>query len=265
MSEPIHHITTTTRWSRVRDALGVVHDTFVEAGYQEPLPSGVRVIPSYLNPGTVFHLGTIGDRPVSCCAMLADGPLGLPSDRAFAEELDEMRRHNRLVEIGSNGILAEARAHTRHLELSAFGANARLLREAGPGTALICSVEPRQFRFYSNFGMEYVTEQERPLYGAPAILLGAPYERIMDALDSPRGAVARTVAGLMNDPSPSWWSDDRCGDQWPAEELAQLLSENGLLATMLERDRLLSPILQAVCAADATNGLHRSPDLERSA
>ena len=75
----------------VGEVLSVVHDGFVEAGFTPPQPSGKRLHPSYLNPGTVFALARIDGEPVGAAVVVVDGPFGLPSDRAFAEENDALR------------------------------------------------------------------------------------------------------------------------------------------------------------------------------
>ena len=94
----------------VDDALAVVHDEFVDMGYMEPQASGRRMHQAYLNPGTVFVVARIDGVTVGTLAMVADGPFGLPADRAFAEELDDLRRTGRdVLEVGSLAIRREWR------------------------------------------------------------------------------------------------------------------------------------------------------------
>ena len=84
-------VTASDRVEDIDEALMVVHDGFVEAGYLDPTPSGRRMHPAYLNPGTVFFVARVDGETVGTCALIADGPFGLPSDRAFAEENDLLR------------------------------------------------------------------------------------------------------------------------------------------------------------------------------
>ena len=68
--------------------------------------------PSYLNPGTVFLVARIDGETVGTCAMIADGPFGPPSDRAFAEEndADARRGDGRLHECGSLAVAGSTAA-----------------------------------------------------------------------------------------------------------------------------------------------------------
>ena len=83
-------VTIADRVEDVDEALEVVHDGFVEAGYHAPPlgPADARLLPE---PGHLFLVARIDGRRPGRCAVVVDGPFGLPSDRAFAEENDALR------------------------------------------------------------------------------------------------------------------------------------------------------------------------------
>lgn len=256
----------TRDWDEVRQAMAVVHDTFCEAGYLDPRPSGLRMIPAYLNPGTTLLLGVVDGRPAAATALIPDGPFGLPSDRAFVEEIDGVRGGPPLFEVGSLGVLPWARRHTRDLITTAFAATLRVLRETGRDTRLICSVEPRAVRFYSgNFDVQPMCDQERPLYGAPAALVGGTVRGIENALRSPGPAQRRVVRALADDPDPAWLIDRRSAAAWPAEELGKLLVEAGAAQRLAAQLELAGPALQAALGAESGRFTRRRDSVSRRA
>ena len=156
----------------IDDALAVIHDGFVEAGYLTPRPSGRRMHPSYLNPGTVFLVARIDGETVGTCAMVADGPFGLPSDRAFAEENDLMRAEGPVVrECGSLAVSGSHRRHTRRIVMRLFAAATRLALDEFPDSPVVVAVTPENERFYAAIAGAVRVADPRPLFGAPAVLL----------------------------------------------------------------------------------------------
>ena len=246
-------IVITRDWDEVRQAMGVVHDTFCEAGFLDPRPSGLRMIPAYLNPGTTLLLGLVDGEPAAATALIPDGPFGLPSDRAFVEEIDTLRGEGPLFEVGSLGILPWARRHSRELVSMAFAASYRVLVEGGLATRMICSVEPSAVRYYgSSFDIRPVCDQERPLYGAPARLISATAEEVIHAARTRGGAHRRMVTALIDDPHPDWLVDRRESAEWPAGELGRLLEEAGAIDRLIAQLEVAGPALQSVLSGEAS-------------
>jgi hypothetical protein len=232
-------VVATDRWEDVDEALAVVHDGFVEAGYLEPQPSGRRMIAPYLNPGTVFFLATVDGEPVGALALIPDGPFGLPSDRSFREELDLIRRSGTpIFEAGSLVVRGPWRRHTRAIVAALVGASMRVFRET-PGAVAVISVEPRQESFYRSMLAAERVAEPRPLFGAPALLLASTYEGMVDVMLSPRTTGQRLLRDLVLGRDASWIVDRRDGAAWPDEEVAALLAEQGCLARLLAQVRLL--------------------------
>ena len=119
----------------VDEALAVVHDGFVEAGYTLPRsPRAGGCTPSYLNPGTIFAVARIDGEPVGAAVLVADGPFGLPSDRAFAEENDALRAlgSGPMLECGSFVVAAPWRRHTRRVFVRVIAALIRVALDEFP-------------------------------------------------------------------------------------------------------------------------------------
>jgi len=82
----------------LRDAYRLVHDVFVNKGYIDLKPTGIRLRAFEAIPEmATFVAGTEG-RIVGVMSIIPDTPdMGLPSDAGFEKELDELRRAKRRV------------------------------------------------------------------------------------------------------------------------------------------------------------------------
>lgn len=231
-------------WSDVRAALAVAHETFVESGFQKPLPSGVRLLPAHLNPGTWVVVGLLDGRPAAGMTMTLDGPFGLAADRAFAEELDVLRADHDLIETGSFGVHRWARQSSMQLLAHLFGALIWMLRSLPRPTFVVGSFDTTAAGFYGRtFGMLPLTPAKRPLYGEPARLLGGTRSQMLAAVEEPGGLRAE-IMELSQGPHP-WLSVNLDAPAWPLEEVAQLLAESGELEGMRARGAIAEPIIAA--------------------
>ncbi|MBJ7456644.1 MAG: hypothetical protein JHC74_11350 [Thermoleophilia bacterium] len=226
----------------VDDALAVVHDGFVEAGYLAPQASGRRMHPSYLNPGTIFFVARIEGEAVGTCALIADGPFGLPSDRAFAEENDALRAEcdDPLWEAGSLVIRSEHRRSTRRIVMRLFAAMTRVALHEFPHSPVPMAVAPENERFYGSLAGARELAGERPLYGAPAVLLltgGAALAAHCARKTTPS---QRRMHALITEPSPSWLTDRRTHRAPPRAWLEALVEEQGVTQALAAQIELLS-------------------------
>jgi hypothetical protein len=190
-----------------------------------PRPSGRRMHLSYLNPGTAFFVARLDGEVVGTCAMIADGPYGLPSDRAFIEENDALRAAGRLFEHGSLAIAREHRRHTRRIMLRLVAAMTRTAIEEHPDSPLVLAVAPENLRFYENLLDAVQVGEARPLYGAPAILLRLAGSRIGLHAANRATPMQRTMDSLIREHDPAWIDDRRAGSAPRAEWLQPLLHE----------------------------------------
>jgi len=226
----------------IDEALTVIHDGFVEAGYLTPRPSGRRMHPSYLNPGTIFFVARIDGETAATCAIVADGPFGLPSDRAFVEENDAIRAEGAWVlrECGSLAVSGRHRRHTRRIVMRLFAAATRVALAEFPEVPVAIAVTPENERFYGAIAGAVQVAGPRPLYGAPAVLLrtgGVPIARHCAQRTTP---TQRSMDALINEPNPAWMRDRRVGAPLPADWLEVLLEEHGVTETLGAQLRLLA-------------------------
>ena len=110
---------------------------------------------------SVVIMGSHKPLVVSTLTALADGPKGLPLDRVYGQELDEMRNQGRvLIEVG---LFADRRRHLARTAESLF----QLMRYAyyygvdRGMTDFVIGVHPRHARFYArSFGFNYVGQEK---------------------------------------------------------------------------------------------------------
>jgi hypothetical protein len=223
------------------EAMSIVHDGFVQAGYMAPQPSGRRLHASYLNPGTMFFVARMEGRAVGTCALIADGPFPLPSDRAFVEENDRLREETGrpLHECGSLSVRAEARRHTRRIVMRLVAAMSRVSAERFPTSAVPLAVGPENRRFYASLVGAEQLAGERPLYGPPAVLLCTsglgPTIHAAQRLTP----IQRTMDDLISEQDPSWLTVRR-PEPLPAAWLQRLIDEQGVMRALSDQVALLA-------------------------
>ena len=241
----------------IDDALRLVHDGFVEAGYLDPTPSGRRMHLSYLNPGTTFFVARIDGEPAGTCALIADGPFGLPSDRAFVEENDAMRAEGtgRLHECGSLAVARRYRRHTRRIVTRVVAAMTRVANAEYPDAPVPMAVAPENLRFYEALVGARLVAEERPLYGAPAILMRTGGGSIFTYSAQRHSPIQRTMDLLLTDPDPAWLADVRSGGSLPAEWLAPLLADCAGYARLGDQQALLAALADDPLGSWAVSGV----------
>jgi N-acyl amino acid synthase FeeM len=75
------------------DAYRLVHDSFVEAGYIQPTHTGMRIRIFETMPQTATFIARSGNNIIGVTSVVIDSPdLGLPSDEAFRQEINKIRR-----------------------------------------------------------------------------------------------------------------------------------------------------------------------------
>ncbi len=226
----------------IDDALTVVHDGFVEAGYLEAQASGRRMHASYLNPGSIFFVARIEGEAVGACVLVADGPFGLPSDRAFAEENDALRAGSEhpLREAGSLVIRSEHRRSTRRIVMRLFAAMTRIALEEFPDSPVPMAVAPENERFYGSLAGVRPLAGERPLYGAPAVLLLTGATALAAHCAQRATPSQRRMDALITEPRPSWLTDRRTHGPAPRAWLEELIEEQGVARSLAAQIELLS-------------------------
>ncbi|HAM20697.1 MAG TPA: hypothetical protein DCQ04_00175 [Actinobacteria bacterium] len=222
------------------DAMRLAHDGGVEGGFLRPRASGMRFNPTFLNPGTEFVVAYADDQPIASLVLTPDGPFGLPSDRAFVEELDGFRAADDvLFEAGAWVITPEWRRHTMFLGAFLFAPAMRIHIAAGDNRRMCVVVEPNRINMVSGiFGYELICGP-RPYLGLPGTLLVTRPSRewAEHFMDTSASAPRRIVADHVFDPEPGWLQVGREGEHWTHELLPTLLPESDVqerLAAQLE-------------------------------
>ena len=239
--EETPRIAYTDRIEDVDEALALLHDRFVDAGYMRPRPSGRRLIAPYLNPGTAFAVAEIDSETVGTIALIEDGPFGLPSDRSFMEEIDDLRARSEepVREVGSLATRAGQRG-SAGISLQLVAAIVRLGLREFPKAPVLISVTPAASRLYATLlGADQLAEP-RPLYGAPAVLLATTGETLLEAALTHRTSRHESFARLITQTFPRWLTDRRERKPWPRAWLRPLLDESGLPADLAAKAALLA-------------------------
>ncbi len=79
-------------------AYRLVHECYVQRGYIEPCSGGARIRCFEAIPEMATFVAKVDGKVVAVTSVLMDSPeLGLPSDRAFGAEIDELRQADRRV------------------------------------------------------------------------------------------------------------------------------------------------------------------------
>lgn len=91
--------------STVDDYVGaarLVHDGYVAKGIAPAHPSGVRMTPFLALPSTIVFVAHQGERMVGTISLVVDSTLGLPLQRIYGQEVDDVRtERRRIAEVGS--------------------------------------------------------------------------------------------------------------------------------------------------------------------
>ena len=88
------------------DAYRLVHDVFREQHYIKPHPSGLRVRPFEALPSTATFVARADGEVVGVTSVVIDSPgLGLPTDKAFLEDLKPLRDAGRKISEGTNWVV----------------------------------------------------------------------------------------------------------------------------------------------------------------
>jgi hypothetical protein len=94
--DPITVKQATTR-EELEEAYCLVHESYIEAGYMDPHPSGLRVRIFEALPHTVTFIAQEQGKVIGTISLVLDSPLGLPMEESFGEELDGLRQQGRRI------------------------------------------------------------------------------------------------------------------------------------------------------------------------
>jgi len=151
-------------------AYRLVHDVYAGIGLINPRPSGLHVIPHHLHPETRIFVALLHGEVISTLSLIPDGPMGLPQDELYAEELRPLREAGRrLAEVGCLAMHPKWQKHDLILFLY------RIMHYYAYHSTVddLCIVaNPRHGRFYQRVLLFEQYGAEKPfskVNGAPAV------------------------------------------------------------------------------------------------
>ena len=162
-------------------AFRLVYQAYIRAGLIEPNPRQLRVTPYQLQPGCDVFLATLRAEVISTVSLISDGPLGLPMESIYGDEVAQLRESG--VRFGEVSALADRRQQLSRT-LPVFVKLMRLMVQNAHRHGidrLLVAVHPRHARFYQRFlSFEQLAEERSyPLVcNNPAVALCLDFARI---------------------------------------------------------------------------------------
>lgn len=96
-------------FNEILDAWSLVYRQYLSASLIKPNEYALFTFPEYLSNNSAVIIGEENGEVVCTASAVLDGPLGLPLDASYKEELDKLRAEGRqLIEIG---LVADCRQH----------------------------------------------------------------------------------------------------------------------------------------------------------
>lgn len=96
---------------KVVEAWQLVYHAYRRSGLIDTNPFAIHTSPQAVGPNTLVMLGRLGFMPANTLSAYLDGPVSLPLDSVYADELNPLRkRGRRLMEIG---LFADRRDHVQ--------------------------------------------------------------------------------------------------------------------------------------------------------
>ena len=107
------HIYRATSVDDLCETFRLVHDSFVEQGYMDPRPNGLRVRAFETLPEAPTFVAKANGRIVGATTLVPDSPdFGMPLDQAFFKEVNDLRVTGRVLSEGTNWVIAPEYRHT---------------------------------------------------------------------------------------------------------------------------------------------------------
>ena len=156
-------------------ACRIVHDSYVQAGYMDPQPSGLRLTLHHALPKTTIFLVTRDEQFIATSTLFPDSPLGLPMDSLYREELNRLRLSGRILgEVGSLAVHREFREPNPTLPLFIHKMIYRYALENLKMDDTVLTINPRHQLYYQHVMLcEKIGEEKsyQTVNGNPAIAL----------------------------------------------------------------------------------------------
>ena len=170
----------------IESALSVLHDSYVQAGYMDPHPSGLRFLPQHALATTTVAIARLNDEIIGTVSLIQDNLLGLPMDSIF--DLSQRRANGSvLAEISSLALMPEHRIQNGLLTYPIQKFSISYLQSCTATEEAVIAVNPSMAALYravfmakqlaSNPVNEYAFVK-----GAPAVGLSMELEKFSENL-----------------------------------------------------------------------------------
>ena len=171
---------------KLEEVFKILHDCYVEEGYMEPQPHGLRVTPYHALPSTAIFVALWNNEVIGTISLIRDNPLKLPLEKNF--DLSVIREGNKNVaELSSLAIKKDHRSKSGQILFPLINYAYIFSRKFFGTKILAIAVHPKWRDFYEAFflfkeipGKIKLVESYDFANGAPAIGL---YHDIEDTLD----------------------------------------------------------------------------------
>ncbi len=188
----------TNRTAR-KKAYELVHRLYVEQGYTSALESGMWINVFLLLPETVTIVAEKAGEVVGTLSVVFDGPLGLPADLLYADEIDGIRVSGRNpCEVASLAISPDEKTASRQIMARLTNQLYVIARHIRGATDYVITVNPHHAAYYERMHLFDTAGPEQEygkVGGAPAVLLRLPLERPGELTADPsnKRALKRTI------------------------------------------------------------------------
>jgi len=164
----------------VTSAFKLVHQAYVEFGYIQPTPSGLRLTKQHALPTTTTLVALEGNRVVATASIVQDNPLGLPMDACF--DLSGYRQRGRIAEVSNFAVAKDYRGDQGQVSIPLCRFIYEYTAKALRNDFMVIAVNPVHVDFYeaimmfermpTNTVAEYSAANGKPAVGL-ALDLGA--------------------------------------------------------------------------------------------
>jgi hypothetical protein len=183
--------------ARVEQAWELVYKSYLREGLIDPNAARIHCVPEAIGPNTAVVQGRLGELAISTLSAYLDGPLGLPLDSVYPDELKALRDQGKVLM--EYGLFADRREHLFRstdslLELMRFATYFGV--HLGVTDAIV-GVHPHHVKFYTRLLAFDVIGPERNyslVKEHPVILLRMDWHAKIKLGHPPR-ALAHFMAG----------------------------------------------------------------------
>ncbi|MBY0415621.1 MAG: GNAT family N-acetyltransferase, partial [Bdellovibrionales bacterium] len=163
----------------LESAYKLLHDSYVKAGYMNPHPTGMRVLPQHLLPQTTTIVAVWSGKIIGTLSLIRDNPFGLPLEKIF-DVNDRRANGRRLAEVSSLAVDPKYRGLINTALFPLFRYVYQYARDCFGTHEFVIAVNPSMVDLYLGFMCFEKIKSKAKSYdfvkGAPAVGLYLNFE-----------------------------------------------------------------------------------------